>query len=167
MTWRDMREVLAFGGFLAGLMVAIGLPVGCTHGTITTARDVLEVLGVSALIGSIVPTFLAPALLFRIRVAEGLVTQLILGKGCCTRPLEELREVALRRKGTFPVVLTFRDGTHMRLLGSHIAERAALVDDLRQSVPELTVHGGEWVEPGSGAAWHSRLTRPARSGSRR
>lgn len=138
MTWSDLRRVAFAGACISLLLLVIGIPIGITHGTLRTSSDLIRLSWPLLLAGAVLPAVLAPGLLLRLRVADGTITQLALGKQLSTRPISELREFSLQ-SGIFPVVLTFRDGTRMRLFGCHRRERLVLLERLALGAPELLV----------------------------
>lgn len=145
-TWADLRRVSLLMAGVSVLVILLLIPVGITHGTLKTSADAFRLLSPWLVGGQLLPLFLVPGLLLRLRVADGSITQFVFGRKRSTKPIGELEELSLL-DGTFPVVLTFRDGTRMRLFASHRRERLALLEHLKQELPDLIVHYARWCEP--------------------
>jgi hypothetical protein len=138
---RQIRQAGAVGGVLGGLLFALFLSVGLAHGTVKSVGDVPPVLGLCLLIAALLPGFVAMAAVFGIRVADGQVESVFLGKWVVARrPLLSLTAISLGG-ALFPVVLSFADGSRLRLLGIHVRSLPTLVAQLKQLVPTCDVRG--------------------------
>jgi hypothetical protein len=145
-TRRQVGEAGIVGALVASLLFVLFLCIGLAHGTIRSPVDVLPVAGLSLLIGGGLPLFIGIAAILGIRVVDDQVEQVLFGRWVLRRrPAAELAG-AFYGGSLFPVVLSFRDGARMRMLG----------------VPR---HGRDpsayLPHPSSGCPWCSRACDPA------
>jgi hypothetical protein len=116
-TRQQVAQASIVGAVLASLLFVLFLCVGLAHGTLHRPVDVLTVAGLSLLIGGGLPLFVGIAAVLGIRVVDGQVEQVLFGRWVLfRRPPAELAGAAYGGS-LFPVVLFFRDGARMRMLG--------------------------------------------------
>jgi hypothetical protein len=116
-TRRQLLQASLAGGILGALLLALFLGVGIGHGTVREPLDVLKVVGFSLLIGGGLPLFVGVAAILGIRIVGEQVEQVLCGRWVLRRrPVAELAR-AFYGGSLFPVVLSFRDGARIRLLG--------------------------------------------------
>ncbi len=87
-----IRRVSVVGAGLAAIVFAIGYVTGRSHGTVTTPAQVGLLVVWAAAIGALLPAAIFVASVLRLETVA------------------------------FPLVLTFRDGSRMRLLGAPLGE---------------------------------------------
>ena len=144
-TPKTLKKVTVVGLVFAGVLYLVFMIAAAVHGGVGAIRHVFEwpVVAVPAGVGAILPLVVLPTTLFSIRVEDGTIRHLFLDKWALgTGSIDDLTEIDLGR-GLFAVVLHFRDGRRIRLLGAHVAQCNRLCDDLaRLAGREIQVRRG-------------------------
>jgi hypothetical protein len=138
-TGSELRRVTVIGAIVAFVFFTIGYAVGQSHDTLSSSgRLGLLVFGAVAL-GAVLPVAIYLSSALQLRVEEGEVQQSLFGRWLLARrPLGELAEVAVGGR-PFPLVLTFRDGSRMRVLGAPLRQLGPFVEHLRRLAPHAAV----------------------------
>ena len=140
-TLQDVRRVTLVGAVLGAVVLGIALTLGVTRGTVTSTLDVLKIGVFSVGLAALLPILLLLAGLFSIRLHSREIEHLFLRRWVVRRrPVEDLVAVSLEGR-LFPVVLSFRDGSRIHLLGLHLRQRYALVEELQRIAPPIEVSG--------------------------
>jgi hypothetical protein len=116
-TRRHLMEASIAGAVLGGLLLLLFLCVGIAEGTVQGPLDGLKFAALSLMVGAGLPFFVGIGAILGIRVVGGQVEQVIFGRWVLRRRAVAELAGAAYGGSLFPVVLSFRDGAHIRLLG--------------------------------------------------
>jgi hypothetical protein len=133
---QQIRRVSVVGVVLAAFIFVVGLVGGSRHSTLVSVTDYASLIGSSVLIGAILPIVLLFAAVLQLEVTDGDVLQALWGRWLVTRkPLSELTHIDTRGR-MFPLVLTFRDGSKMRVVGAPLRDIPPFVQQLVAHAPQ-------------------------------
>ena len=135
-TGYHIRRVSVVGAGLAAIVFAIGYVTGRSHGTVTTTAQVGLLVVWAAAIGAVLPAGIVVASALRLEIVENQVQQTLFGRWVLARrPLADLVGISLGGRA-FPLVLTFRDGSRMRVLGAPLGEVRSFAYHMQAQAPQ-------------------------------
>ena len=144
-TPRTLVKVTIVGLVVGAVVYAIFIVAAAAQGGIgaITAVFTWPVVAIPAGVGLILPVVVLPTTLTNLRVEGRTIRHLFMNRWTLgTGSVDDLTGIDLGR-GLFAVVLTFRDGRRIRLLGAHVAQCMMLADDLvKLAGREITVRRG-------------------------
>ena len=134
-----IRRVSLVGAALATIIGVVGYAAGRAYGTVNSNRQVFLLIAGAAAVGAILPLAVFLASVLRIELVEREVRQTLFGRWIVTsQSLTDL--VSIHAGGrAFPLVLTFRDGSHMRVLGAHMRDVPDFVHRLQAKAPQAQI----------------------------
>jgi len=144
-TPKTLFKVTIVGLVIAAVVYAIFIIAAVAQGGIGAISAVFTwpVVAVPAGVGLIVPFVVLPTTLTNIRVEGRTIRHLFMNRWTLgAGSVDDLTEINLGR-GLFAIVLHFREGRKIRLLGAHVAQCMMLADDLvKLAGHEITVRKG-------------------------
>ena len=135
-TGYHIRRVSVVGAGLAVIVFAIGYVAGRSHGTVSTAAQLGLLVVWAAAIGALLPAAIFVASVLRLEVVENQVQQTLFGRWVLARrSLADLVAISVGGRA-FPLVLTFRDGSRMRVLGAPLGEVRSFAHYMQAQAPQ-------------------------------
>lgn len=144
-TPKTLVKVTFVGVVISAALYAIFIAAAAAQGGAPGVAAVFAwpVVAVPAGVGLILPVAVLPTTLTNLRVEGRTIRHLLANRWTISEgSVDDLAEIELGR-GLFAVVLRFRDGRRIRLLGAHVAQCMMLGDDLvKLAGRDVTVRRG-------------------------
>jgi len=131
-TPKTLLKVAIVGLIIAAVVYSVFVIAAAAQGGVGAIWHVFKwpIVAIPAGVGLTVPLVVLPTTLSNIRIEGRTVRHLFMDRWTLgTGSIDDLTEIDLGT-GLFAVVLRFRDGRRIRLLGAHMAQCNMLCDDL-------------------------------------
>ncbi len=128
--WRQIRPLLN-----AGVVISVAVTAFFVGLLLYKNRigDLVRILPISLLLGAVVPLFVAPTLLFSIRLEDGYIVHRVCRRWTLARKrLSDLTRLGFG--GASAVIFHFADGSKIRFIGAHVqilSDMCAYIHELR------------------------------------
>jgi hypothetical protein len=128
-----LKRVSAAGAFFAIVLLILFSTVAFTHGRLQSFHNFLLISFRSVICGSILPIFVAPSALFKIKVEDGMISKIFMGKYILKQnKVINLTKVTHGSRGSY-ITLEFIDGMKIKLAAYRLEVNRA-VEDIRKLV---------------------------------